>query len=347
MAVVSPDYYVSRIIRTVGDDGYIKSRESSLLEFKESFNLGNMDEYAKTMAAFANNRGGIIIFGVKDNPRIPIGIRKEKFDNIKQEKVTGYLIEHFSPEIEWDIGITEVDGKYFGYISVLEAYNKPIICKKNNGDLKSGEIYYRYRGQSRKIEFSELRKIIDEIRENEKRLWMKHIEKIAQIGPQNIAFIDLMRGSIETQKLNGSKLIIDKSLLDDLREKVKFVEEGKFSEKEGFPTLKLIGEVQASDNVIIPNLDLNKDYPYIQKQLAEELGIRPHDVHVLIWKYGLKKDKKYSISVETSQSAKVYKYTKYAYEFLKEVLENNIDNKSFLKQLSKEYQDSKKYRNII
>ena len=53
-----------------------------MLEFKESFNLGNMDEYAKTMAAFANNRGGIIIFGVKDNPRIPIGIRKEKFDNI-------------------------------------------------------------------------------------------------------------------------------------------------------------------------------------------------------------------------------------------------------------------------
>lgn len=347
MAVVSPDYYVSRIIRTVGDDGYIKSRESSLLEFKESFNLGNMDEYAKTMAAFANNRGGIIIFGVKDNPRIPIGIRKEKFDNIKQEKVTGYLIEHFSPEIEWDIGITEVDGKYFGYISVLEAYNKPIICKKNNGDLKSGEIYYRYRGQSRKIEFSELRKIIDEIRENEKRLWMKHIEKIAQIGPQNIAFIDLMRGSIETQKLNGSKLIIDKSLLDDLREKVKFVEEGKFSEKEGFPTLKLIGEVQASDNVIIPNLDLNKDYPYIQKQLAEELGIRPHDVHVLIWKYGLKKDKKYSISIQTSKSTRVYKYTKYALEFLKEKLEENKDNKSFLKQLSKEFQSSSKYRGII
>ncbi len=347
MAVVSPDYYVSRIIRTVGDDGYIKSRESSLLEFKESFNLGNMDEYAKTMAAFANNRGGIIIFGVKDNPRIPIGIRKEKFDNIKQEKVTGYLIEHFSPEIEWDIGITEVDGKYFGYISVLEAYNKPIICKKNNGDLKSGEIYYRYRGQSRKIEFSELRKIIDEIRENEKRLWMKHIEKIAQIGPQNIAFIDLMRGSIETQKLNGSKLIIDKSLLDDLREKVKFVEEGKFSEKEGFPTLKLIGEVQASDNVIIPNLDLNKDYPYIQKQLAEELGIRPHDVHVLIWKYGIKKDKKYSISIQTSKSTRVYKYTKYALEFLKEKLEENKDNKSFLKQLSKEFQSSSKYRGII
>ena len=176
---------------------------------------------------------------------------------------------------------------------------------------------------------------------------MRHIEKIAQIGPKNIAFIDLMRGNIETQKLDGNKFIIDKNLLNDLKEKVKFVEEGKFSEKEGLPTLKLIGEVQASDSVIIPNLDLNKDYPYIQKQLAEELGIRPYDVQLLIWKYGLKNDKKYSISVETSQSAKVYKYTKYAYEFLKEILENNIDNKSFLKQLSKEYQDSIKYRNII
>jgi len=41
-----------------------------------------MDEYAKTMAAFANNRGGIIIFGVKDNPRIPIGIRKETLPSL-------------------------------------------------------------------------------------------------------------------------------------------------------------------------------------------------------------------------------------------------------------------------
>lgn len=340
MTVADLNYHVSMTIRTSEEDGYIKSRESSSLEFKESFNFSNMDDYAKTMAAFANNKGGIIIFGVKDNPRIPIGIQKEKFDNIKQEKVTGYLIEYFSPEIEWDIGITEVDGKYFGYIYAHEAYNKPIVCKKNNGDLKSGEIYYRYRGQSRKIEFSELRKIIDEIRENEKRLWMEHVEKIAQIGPQNIAFIDLIKGSIETQKLNGSKLIIDRSLLDDLKKKVKFVEEGKFSEKEGAPTLKLIGEIQPSDNVIIPDLDLNKDYPYNQKQLAEKLGIRPYDVKVLIWKYNLKEDKKYSISMQTSKSTNLYKYTEYTLEFLKEKLKGNKGNANFLEQLSKEYQSS-------
>ena len=268
MPALNPIISVTQIIRIIGDDGYIKSRESTSLEFKENFNMGNLNEYAKTMAAFANNKGGIIIFGVRDRPRLPIGITKDKFDNIKQEKITEFLIDHFSPEIDWDIGIVEIEGKYFGYIYVFESENKPIICKKNNRDLKTGEIYYRYRGQSRKIEYSELRKIIDELRENEKRMWMKHIEKIAQIGPRNIAFIDLIRGSIETQKLEGSKFIIDRGLLNDLKEKVKFIEEGKFSEKEGYPTLKLIGEVQANDNVIIPDLDVNKDYPYIQKQLA-------------------------------------------------------------------------------
>jgi|GEM_PF-3414183 len=36
--------------------GYIKSRESSTNEFKASFNWGSKADYAKTIAAFANNK---------------------------------------------------------------------------------------------------------------------------------------------------------------------------------------------------------------------------------------------------------------------------------------------------
>ena len=43
----------------------IISRESTTLEFKESFGWASMHKYAKTMAAFANTQGGYIIFGVK------------------------------------------------------------------------------------------------------------------------------------------------------------------------------------------------------------------------------------------------------------------------------------------
>ena len=38
-------------------------------EFKISFNWNSRDKYAKSMVAFANNKGGYIVFGVKDKPR--------------------------------------------------------------------------------------------------------------------------------------------------------------------------------------------------------------------------------------------------------------------------------------
>lgn len=44
----------------------IISQKSSWLEFKESFNWNSKDKYAKSMVAFGNNKGGFIIFGVRD-----------------------------------------------------------------------------------------------------------------------------------------------------------------------------------------------------------------------------------------------------------------------------------------
>ena len=56
------------------------SRESSTLEFKESFNASALYKYAKTMAAFANKDGGYIIFGVKDKPRTVVGLNNDTFE---------------------------------------------------------------------------------------------------------------------------------------------------------------------------------------------------------------------------------------------------------------------------
>lgn len=55
-------------IMQVNESGFIRRRESSTLEFKANFNRAQLPSYAKTMAAFANNRGGIIAFGITDNP---------------------------------------------------------------------------------------------------------------------------------------------------------------------------------------------------------------------------------------------------------------------------------------
>ena len=62
------DETVKNILSSLSETGTLKSRESVTVEFKESYNSNNNVKYGKTMAAYANNRGGYIIFGVTDKP---------------------------------------------------------------------------------------------------------------------------------------------------------------------------------------------------------------------------------------------------------------------------------------
>ena len=50
-------------------------------------------------------------------------------------------------------------------LSVEEAAVKPVVCKKNKGDiLREGAIYYRYRGETKEIEYSELSILLEKER---------------------------------------------------------------------------------------------------------------------------------------------------------------------------------------
>lgn len=59
----------------------IKTRESTEIEFKESFNWANKSMYAKTMVAFSNAKGGYIVFGVTNSPREVKGLLSNNFEN--------------------------------------------------------------------------------------------------------------------------------------------------------------------------------------------------------------------------------------------------------------------------
>lgn len=222
-------------------------RESATLEFKEAFNFGSMAMYFRTIASFANRNGGYIIFGIKDRPREPIGLKEkslDSFENLKIEEFTNNLNEYFSPEITWEHCTYEFDGKNFGIIYIHELENKPSICKKNYENkedkysLKDGDIYYRYAGRSQKIRHSELIEIIDNKRKKEEKMWLEYLIKSAKIGIENIGLLDLETGNIQGKKVNS--IYIDEPLL----KQIKFIQEGKFEEKEGTPTLKLMGEIE-------------------------------------------------------------------------------------------------------
>lgn len=244
----------------------VNSRESSNLEFKKSFHWGSVAEYTRTIAAFANTKGGYIVFGIANKPHKLDGLKRNSFSSFEEidpERVSGFLNEHFSPEIQWDFHVYELAGKHFGLLYADESSQKPVMCIKNSGsEIKEGDIYYRYRGRTSRIKYPELQTIFDLRRKEEQRLWLKYLTKIARIGVHDAGIFDLHTGEISGA---SGTFLIDETLLSQ----VSFIKEGEFSEIEGKPTLKLIGHVESLDSNV----------PIIEKkQIIKSKGIRVGDI---------------------------------------------------------------------
>jgi hypothetical protein len=247
------------------DPERVISRESSSLEFKESFGWISLPKYLKTSAAYANAKGGYIVFGIADNPHRLCGLSGTNlnlFEGIDPKEMSGNFNEHFAPEVEWAMHEYELQGKIFGLLYIHEAKDKPVVCTKNAGnELKESDIYYRYRGRSERVKYPELKAILEAKRETEQRLWMHHLENIARIGVREAGIFDLHTGSVTG---SGGSFLIDESLLSQLS----FIKEGEFSEVKWRPTLKLIGHVEplAGSISIVP------------KQIVKTKGIRTADI---------------------------------------------------------------------
>ncbi|MBK7962493.1 MAG: ATP-binding protein [Bdellovibrionales bacterium] len=82
------------------------------------------------MAAFANTKGGYLVFGVTNSPRKLKGIDGERFLNTEPAKITEFLNEYFSPEIHWEIGTYEFESLSFGVMFVAEFERKPVVYKR-------------------------------------------------------------------------------------------------------------------------------------------------------------------------------------------------------------------------
>jgi hypothetical protein len=242
------------------------SRECGWLEFKESFGWASIAKYLRSCAAFANAKGGYIVFGIANQPHTLKGLKGknlEAFEIFDPEQMTKHFIDHFAPEIEWDIHQYELHGNVYGLLYVHESKKKPAVCYKDAGkELKEGDIYYRYRGRTERIKYPELRTILDTKREQEEQFWMQHLTNIARIGVREAGIFDLQTGQVTG---SGGSFLIDESLLSQLS----FIKEGEFSEVKGKPVLKLIGNVQP-----LESLPSNVS----RKQIIKTKGIRIGDI---------------------------------------------------------------------
>lgn len=299
--------------------GYLKKRESYNLEYKQNFQLGdNLLKYLKTLVGMANNKGGQIIFGVLNSPHKPIGMTNQKLHEIDPKDIDARIREYFSPEIKWTMAFQDFQGRSFGMLSVEEAVIKPVVCKKNKSDvLREVAIYYRYRGETKEIEYPELYRLLETEREKERILWMKHIERISMVGPRNVHILDKYNGEIS---FGDRKVLLDKSLIDQLT----FIREGHFTEKEGegSPTLKLIGTIEGLIDVDNAAIDPNAMYPLTTKELQTKLGLNSYEIQAIIYHLDLKsKPKRHTEIRQGPKSNPIHKYSTSVLEVILKLME--------------------------
>jgi len=288
------------------DDGNLFHRESQYLEFKESFNLAGLANYYRDFSAFANNKGGYLIFGVKDRPkRELVGLNDKaigQFDKLDPEKVSGHLLDIFSRDIIWQHEIFKFAEMSFGVFHIQEASVRPIICKKDEGKdqvLKNGDIYFRYGGRSQKIQFAELDSIINNRIKQNNSQWMDLVQKIGKSGPQNAAILDTERGLIE--KGDSQILIVD----DELVKNIKWIREGELSETKGDRTLQLVGSVHPIDHIEVVKIvseNKLKEYPLTATEMTAGVkqrkpNIKQNRIYNIVSENKLKENKEYSTYV--------------------------------------------------
>lgn len=329
--------YIRKLVNNVDKNGRLKSRERNDLEYKESFGLNSSIMYAKTMAAFANNQGGYLLFGIKDNLRNVIGVNPG-FSNFQQEKFTETLNSLFSPEILWETGVVEFSNFNIGYIYTYEALEKPIIALKNesNGKINSGDVFYRYRARSEKIKFPEMKRIIDERSKKEREQILKLMETIRKSDTTNLGIVNYNNGRFSTPY--GADITVEKKLVLQVLRKAKYIKSGCFEEN-GTPVLKVTGNIDLAEEVPVPDIEPDVQYPYIQKQLAKSLSISSHELYALIWYYKMKNQKKFHMEISTSLTGKnkTHKFSDIALQFLAEKLNEHKNDPNWLKSIQEKY----------
>jgi len=109
-----PEYEIRELIRR---------GETDSVEFKED--IGKPEEFAETVVAFANGKGGIILLGVDDHANI-VGLGEREYENT----ITNILRSHCEPQVKYEISRRQLDEKSIIVLRVEEGKDKPYTVRE-------------------------------------------------------------------------------------------------------------------------------------------------------------------------------------------------------------------------
>ncbi|MDV3251121.1 ATP-binding protein [Devosia sp. BK] len=142
----------------------LRGTETDTIECKLSFRMqqNRFAEIVKSIAGMANNKGGMILFGVRDGTLVVEGLTDDEFEKTDPAAINRFLAGALDPVPHITKSAIRIDGKYIGILTVEPHPNAPVIALKVIGqDVKEGCIYFRYVGETRTIKPGELRHIIN------------------------------------------------------------------------------------------------------------------------------------------------------------------------------------------
>jgi predicted HTH transcriptional regulator len=189
----------------------IEEGENSTVEFKRKFS--SPIKIAKEMIAFANSKGGYILFGVDDNRKI-VGVESEKGELELIKTAARFYCE---PEIEYTSEIVCIKNVDVVIVRIKESNRKPHrIVSDSTDDIK--KVYVRYNDKNIlasketinilknsntsskpfKITFGKIEKTLFEFLQENDRITVKGFKKLANISERRASrtLVNLVKAEV-------------------------------------------------------------------------------------------------------------------------------------------------------
>lgn len=222
----------------------VTARESTDLEFKRDMAVATFRKSLKTIAAFGNKNGGIIVFGVSDNPRMLVGLDGQVMDEGQQSEQIAAAI---SPIPTTHFHTLEIHGRALGVLLVEPLPKPPSIAIRDLSGaqgtdtiLRKGTVYTRRRGQTAPITGEEFSQLLQSRDERIRSEIFAYLGRGREIGFDQVVVADPRNESKEGD--NEMTFYLPAAAASDMN----VIDKGTLVQEGGSPAYKLVGNVQLS-----------------------------------------------------------------------------------------------------